>query len=119
MLLQEMFSPLGGPKEQEKNIDWGDDLKFYIDNEDRLLQKYMFPAVEKHEKYVGHPNAYKIYMKAIRSCAESYCEKFEIEDPKEKFTEEIIEGLARRIAVEQEKYISKGDYKKDAPKRAF
>jgi hypothetical protein len=54
-----MFSPLGGPQETEKIIDWGDDLKFYIDNEDSLLQQYMFPAVKKHEKHAGHPQAFK------------------------------------------------------------
>jgi hypothetical protein len=119
MLLREMFSPLGGPQETEKIIDWGDDLKFYIDNEDSLLQQYMFPAVKKHEKHAGHPEAFKLYLRPIRSCLESYCDKFNIKDAKEKFTDDVIEGLAKRLATEQEKHIEHGDYKKDASKRTF
>lgn len=108
-----MFSPVGGPKEEENDIDWIDDLKFYIDNEDRLLNNYFFPAVKKHEEYVGHPSVYKIYLKALRPCIEDYCNTFEIKDPKEKFPEDQLIELAKKMAAEQEAYINKGDYKKD------
>lgn len=108
-----MFSPLGAPKEDEQDIDWIDDLKFYIDNENRLLNNYFFPAVKKHEQYVGNPNVYKIYVRAIRPCLADYCKTFGIEKPEEKFPEDAIIALAKRMAEEQEKFIEKGDYKKD------
>jgi hypothetical protein len=114
MLLKEMFSPVGGPSEEEnQDVDWIDDLKFYIDNEDKLLNNYFFPAVKKHEKYAGHPDAYKIYLKALKPCIEDYCTTFKIENPNEKFPEDKLVELARKMADEQSKFIEKGDYKKD------
>ena len=108
-----MFSPLGSPKEDDQDIDWVDDLKFYIDNEDRLIEKYLFPAVKKHEQHVGNPNVYKIYLHAIKPCLEDYCKTFEIENPEEKFTDDVLETLARQMAEQQEKFIESGDYEKD------
>jgi hypothetical protein len=113
MLLKEMFSPVGAPKEDDQDIDWVDDLKFYIDNEDRLLEKYLFPAVKKHKEHVGNPNVYKIYLRAIRPCLEDYCKTFNVEDPEEKFSEEALENLAKQLAHDQEKFIEDGDYEKD------
>jgi len=113
MLLKEMFSPLGAPQEDDQDVDWLDDLKFYIDNEDHLLNNYFFPAVKKHEQHPGHPSAYKIYLRAIRPCLDDYCDTFNIEDSKEKFSEESLVELAKLMAAEQEKFIEKGDYKKD------
>jgi hypothetical protein len=34
MLLKEMFSAIGAPKDEQADIDWLDDLKFFIDNND-------------------------------------------------------------------------------------
>ena len=113
MLLKEFFSP---PSEQspmvpyEEEIDWIDDLKFYIDNNDHALKNYFFPAVDKHKEYRGHPEAYKIYIRPLEQCKESYCEEFEIENPEEKFPKEKIIELAKHIAEEQEKHIERGDY---------
>lgn len=107
-----MFSPIGAPKEDESEIDWLDDLKFYIDNDSDMLQKNIFPAVEKHRKYVDHPNAFKIYINPIKRCCESYCKMFEIEDPEEKFPQEKIEELARMFCETQKSFIERGDYDK-------
>ena len=30
MLLREMFSPIGAPKDEQQEIDWIDDLKFFF-----------------------------------------------------------------------------------------
>ena len=113
MLLKEMFSPMGAPKEDDQDIDWIDDLKFYIDNEGQLLNNYFFPAIKKHEQHIGNPNVYKIYLRAIKPCLENYCETFNIDDSKEKFSEESLIELAKKMAEEQEQYIKNGDYKKD------
>jgi len=113
MKLHEMFSPMGAPTEEDQDVDWLEDLKFYIDNEDRLLEKYLFPAVKKHKQHVGNPNAYKLYLRAIKPCLEDYCKTFEVEDVEEKFTDEALENLAKQMANEQEKFIQEGDYEKD------
>jgi hypothetical protein len=114
MLLKEMWSAIGAPKDDEQaDIDWIDDLKFYIDNNSELLTKYFFPAVKRHEKHAGHPKAFTIYIKPLKSCLENYCNMFDIEDAEEKFPENKIVELAKMIASEQEKHIENGDYKQD------
>lgn len=111
MLLREMFSPIGAPKTEEQEIDWLGDLKFFIDNDNDMLSNHFFPAVKKHEKYLNHPEAYKIYLRPLDMCAEEYCKKFQIGDKHEKFPKESLIELAKHIAEEQNKFIERGDYK--------
>lgn len=106
-----MFSPIGAPKADQSDVDWLDDLKFYIDNDNDMLQKNLFPAIEKHKNHVDNPDAYKIYLMPIKRCCDSYCERFEIEDVEEKFPKEKLIELAKHIADEQQKFIKRGDYK--------
>jgi hypothetical protein len=110
MLLKEMFSPIGAPKDVEQEIDWLDDLKFFIDNDDDMLNQYFFPAVKRHREHKGNPKVFQLYIKPIQSCLTHYCDKFDIEKPEEKFPKDKLLDLARRIADEQEKFIKKGDY---------
>ena len=107
-----MFSPLGGPNTtEEPEIDWADDRKFFIDNDTDLLSNVMFPAIHKHEKFHGHPNAYKIYIKPIQKCCEAYCDKFDIDERETKFPPDVIIELAKKMAEEQHKHIQEGHYK--------
>ena len=106
-----MFSPIGAPGPEKDDVDWLGDLKFFIDNDDQLLNKYFFPAVDRHKQHVGNPNAYKIYIRPIENCCKEYCEKFEIEEPETKFPKEKLIELAKKIANQQDKFLSKGDYK--------
>ena len=110
MLLREMFSPIGAPNDEEQDIDWIGDLKFFIDNDDRLLNQHFFPAVKRHKEHVGNPNAYKVYIRPLENCLEQYCNKFEIEGREEKFPKESLIELAKKIAEEQEQHITNGDY---------
>lgn len=110
MLLREMFSPIGGPDSDEADIDWEGDLKFFIDNNDELLQQYLFPAVKKHKEHMGHPKAFMLYIKPVQICKEKYVEQYDIEDPDEKLTKESIIKLARQIAKEQEAHIKNKSY---------
>ena len=109
MKLNELFSPIGAPDEIG-DVNWIEDLKVFIDNESEVLSNVMFPAIKKHEKYKGHPSAYKIYMKPVEQCKEMYCDKFSIDEPEAKFPREKLISLARAIASEQEKYLERGDY---------
>ena len=110
MLLREMWSPIGAPKEQDQEIDWLDDLHFYIDNNDKMLEQYFFPAVERHKEHLNNPNVFKVYIRPIERCLDHYCEKYDINDRAEKFPKEKIIELAKRFAMEQSKFIEKGDY---------
>jgi hypothetical protein len=109
MLLREMFSPIGSPKD-EPEIDWLGDLKFFIDNDTKTLDRHFFPAIDRHKNYVGNPNDYKIYIRPLEMCKEEYCKKYEISDPGEKFPKEKLIELAKQLANEQEKHIKHGDY---------
>lgn len=106
-----MFSAIGAPKEDEQeDIDWISDLKFFIDNDDKMLTNYLFPAVKRHEQNLGNPQVFKVYLKPINSCLNQYCEQFDIEDRDEKFPKEKLIELAKKVAEEQEKFIKNGDY---------
>jgi hypothetical protein len=109
MKLNEFF-PSPDKQDNDKDIDWADDLKFFIDNEPRLLSNYLFPAVKKHKDYIKHPKAYKIYLKPLNSCMKEYCKTFDIEDPGKKFPKELLIDLAKKIAEEQKKHLEDGDY---------
>jgi len=109
MKLNELFSPIGAPSDND-DINWLEDFKFFIDNDNEVLSNYMFPAIKKHKQYAGHPDAYKIYIKPIQKCKEAYCTKYNIDDPSEKFSKDTLINMARKIAGEQEKYIERGDY---------
>jgi len=110
MLLREMFSPIGSPKEDEADVDWLDDLKFFIDNDNEMLNKHFFPAIKKHKEHKDHPHVYKVYIRPVEHAVAPYCKKFDIENPDEKFPKEKLIDLAKRIAEEQARHIERGDY---------
>jgi hypothetical protein len=83
-----------------------------MDNDNDMLNKHFFPAVKRHKEHRGNPNAYKIYVRTLEGCLESYCEKYEIEDQEEKFPKEKLIELAKKIAEQQEKFLERGDYDK-------
>lgn len=105
-----MWSPIGSPKQDQQEIDWLDDLKFFIDNDESMLNHHFFPAIKKHKEHQGNPNVFKVYIRPIESCLDEYCNKFEIDDREEKFPKEKLIDLAKKFAEEQEKFIKKGDY---------
>jgi hypothetical protein len=112
MLLREMFSPLGGENAKDQSIDWADDLKFHIDNTDELLEKSIFPILNRHEEMIDRPDVWKLYLNPVKKCLRHYCEKYEIKEVEKKFTPDVLEAVARKICVEQSKHIKDGDYKK-------
>ena len=110
MLLREMFSPIGAPNEADQEVDWMDDLKFFIDNDDKLLSGHFFPAVKRHKEHLGNPNVYKVYIRPIEHSLGEYCNKFDVENREEKFPKDKLIELAKRFATEQESHLKRGDY---------
>lgn len=110
MLLKEMFSPIGAPDDEQSDINWLNDLKFFIDNDNDMLEDHFFHAVRQHQKYAGHPKAFKLYLRPINRCLEAYCQKYDIEDRDQKFPKDSIIDLAKHFAEQQEKFIQRGDY---------
>lgn len=105
-----MWSAIGAPKQDQGEIDWLDDLHYYIDNNDHLLNKYFFPAVEKHKQHRDNPQVFKLYVRPVERCCEQYCNEFSIDAKEEKFPKEKLIELAKRFATEQGEFIKKGDY---------
>lgn len=105
-----MWSAIGAPKQDDQEIDWLDDLKFFIDNDDSMLNQYFFPAVKRHKEHKGNPNVFKVYIRPIEHCLDHYCKKFEVDGKEEKFPKEKLIDLAKKFAEEQEKFLEKGDY---------
>lgn len=108
-----MFSVLGGPEKNEEDIDWLNDLKLFIDDNNIILTKIMMPAIEMHKQHPDHPAAHKLYIKPLNRCADLYCKKFEIKDQKEIFPSDKIEELAKRFCEQQSQFIEKGDYEEE------
>lgn len=111
MRLNEMFSPLGNPDDKDQDINWIQDLKFFMDHEERILQRYIYRSIKKHIANPKSDNAYKLYIPAIINCIKDYCNKFEITEPDSKFPKASIIELAKSMASEQETFIKNGDYK--------
>lgn len=112
MLLKEFFSPTDHTDtELDGDINYIDDLKFYIDNHDSLLSKFMFPAIKKQKEHINHPDVWKVYIKPLQHCATQYCDEFKLADKKhELFGDDKLHELAKVIADTQKEYIDRGDY---------
>ena len=110
MLLNEMFSAIGAPKKDLSDIDWIDDLKFFIDNNDDILENYIFPAVRRQESNLNNKDSFQLYLEPLKSCVKKYVTAYDVPDPEDKFTSEKIIELAKKIADEQKKHIDDGDY---------
>lgn len=110
MLLKEMFSAIGAPKDTEQEIDYVDDLKFFIDNDSQMLNQYFFPAVKRHREHRNHLRVFQVYMRPIQQCMSHYCDKYDIDDPDVKFPKAKLIDLAKRMAEEQSQHIERGDY---------
>jgi hypothetical protein len=112
MLLKEMFSPLGGPKVDQPDVDWLDDLKFFIDDNEDLISRFIMPAIHKHKQHRYHPAAFKLYIKPLNQCADIYCNKFDL-NREEIFPESQIIELAHQMYEQQNKFIDQKNYETD------
>jgi hypothetical protein len=113
MKLYEMFSPIGAPKEND-DIDWIKDLKFFIDNDNTVLNRLIFPTIVRHERCVEEKDAYKLYYKPIKECLKIYIKKYDIVDADKKFPTGQLVELCKNIAEEQKRHILNGDYKNES-----
>jgi hypothetical protein len=116
MKLFELFDvDLNKEKDEDKRIDpeinYLDDLKFFIDNDTEMLSKNFFPAVKKHQESDHNKESYKHYVKPIISSIHVYCKKYDLDDIKNKiFNKEGVITLAKKFAEEQAKHIQNKDY---------
>lgn len=94
------------------DINYLDDLKFFIDNDTDRLSKNFFPAIKQQKENDG-PESFKFYLKPLSDSCEEYCKEYELSDIKDEiFTRESLIELAKEIAAEQSEFIKNGSYSK-------
>ena len=111
----ELFANPADMKEKDKRLDpeinYLDDLKVFIDNEDSVLSKFFFPAIHKHRDSDDNENAFKLYLNPVKQTIPVYCKKYKLEDIQDQlFNNEDIVKIAKRFAEEQQRHIKKKDY---------
>ena len=112
MLLKELFQSPMDFANSEQDIDWIDDLKVFMDNDDETLSKYFFPAVDKHKQDPDNEDAFKLYIKPVSMCVDKYCQTYDLPEKNTFFPPEKVIELSKKIAQEQKAYIKRGDYDK-------
>ena len=112
MRLMELFSQAQDADPRlSSDINYLDDLKFYMDNNNDVVSNVLFPAIKNHKNKPDDETAYRHYVGPVRKCAEQYAIEYELDDIKDKiFTDENIIQLAKRMAEEQLKHIKNKDY---------
>jgi len=94
------------------DINYLNDLKFFIDNDTDRLSKNFFPAIKQQQANDG-PESFKFYLKPLSDSCEEYCKEYDLSDIKDEiFTRESLVELAKEIAAEQSEFIKNGSYNK-------
>jgi hemerythrin-like domain-containing protein len=111
----ELFANPADMKEKDKRLDpeinYLDDLKVFIDNEDSVLSKFFFPAIHKHKDHGDQEDSFKLYLHPVKQTIPVYCKKYNLEDIQDQvFSKEDIIKVAKKFAEEQQRHIKKKDY---------
>jgi hypothetical protein len=56
----------GEQKDPDQDIDWLDDLKFYIDNDDEMLSTYILPAVAQQKKQQNLKHRQQVHLVRLK-----------------------------------------------------
>jgi hypothetical protein len=95
----------------DPEINYIEDLKFFIDNDNQMLSKVFFPAIKSHQDNGGYDDDHEHYVEPIKKAIVIYCKAHDLSDIKDEiFDEASIHELAKKCAAEQHKHIHKGDY---------
>ena len=115
MKLMEIFSSPSRVEIKDKRLDpeinYLEDLKYFIDNENPVLSKFFFPAISKHKDSGDDEHSYRLYIIPVKKSIDVYCDKFKLNDIRDQlFSKESIIKIAKRFAEEQKKHIGNKDY---------
>ena len=115
MKLLELFSQPddSGNKDDrlDPEINYLEDLKFFIDNNNNILSKLFFPAITKHKKQGNTEDSYKLYIEPVKKSIDIYCKKYELDDFKDKiFSDNAVLDISKKFAQEQNDHIQHKDY---------
>lgn len=112
MKLMELFQTTPNANQKyDSEVDYLNDLKFWVSNNDDMLTKVFFPAIQKHKQHFDNKDVYKVYLNPLKKCCEAYCREYDLmHSMDEIFSDEKLAELAHTMANEQAEFIKKGDY---------
>ncbi len=99
--------------EKFKDVDWVDDLKFFMHNDPRFYRKVLYPAISELKVKIksGSKCNEMTFMSCIDKAIPAYCNRFKItQNPKKIFDEEEIKDLAVKMFHEEKSNIENGVY---------
>jgi hypothetical protein len=104
------------PKEDGKreiNFDLADDLIFFMENDDTVHRRFVFPAVDdfiKLKKNNGSPKP-SVFKEAARHSYKQYIKKFPIRELPDEISEDILKQVCEKMYEEISKQIEEGKHK--------
>jgi hypothetical protein len=99
--------------EQFKDVDFVDDLKFFMHNDPRFYRKVLYPVISelRNKLKSGQKCNETSFMNCIERAIPVYCNKFKItQNPKVIFDPEEVKDLAVRMFHEEKQNINNGVY---------
>jgi len=100
--------------EKFEDVDWIDDLKFFMHNEPRFYRKFIYPVISelKNRLESGSKCDEMSFAPCIEKAIPIYCNKFKItQNPQKLFDDEKLHDLAMKMFHEEKSNIEKGVYK--------
>jgi hypothetical protein len=92
---------------RELNFDLAEDLFHYMNNDDHIYRRSVYPKVavflEKHNK--KQPAKASIFGPAVKECYKSYINKFPIRELPEEIDEDIYKQVCRKFSEEIKKHL--------------
>ncbi len=99
--------------EKFKDVDWVDDLKFFMNNDPRFYRKVLYPVISELKTKIksGSKCSEMSFAPCIEKAIPAYCNKFKIkQNPKKIFDDEEIKDLAVKMFHEEKTNIENGVY---------
>lgn len=99
--------------EKFKDVDWVDDLKFFMHNDPKFYRSVLYPKISELRTKIksGEQCSEMSFKPCIDKAIPVYCNKFKIsQNPKKIFDDEEIKDLAIKMFHEEKSNIKDGVY---------
>jgi len=99
--------------EKMKDVDWVDDLKFFMHNDPKFYRTVLYPVIAELKTKIktGSKCNEMSFAPCIERAIPVYCKKFKItQNLKEIFDDEELEDLATKMFHEEKQNIENGVY---------
>ena len=99
--------------EKFKDVDFVDDLKFFMHNDPKFYRKVLYPVISELRTKIksGSKCNEMEFLPCVKRAIPVYCQKFKItQSPKDIFDSEEIKDLALKMFHEEKQNIKSGTY---------